>query len=164
MTSFWARNSIPQGCISDPLVDTKLLEPLIDEPVVVAKGHSTGGDSFSVNLETCTGDVAIHINPRFHEGVTVVNVLNSGAWGAEERYPLLVGKGEHFVFQINASGYSYKVLINSQLLTTFKSVAHCKSVAAITVYGAARLRRVNQYTEDCEPTKQMYWLPGMSPD
>ncbi|XP_064455486.1 galectin-9-like [Ornithodoros turicata] len=156
MTSSRAWNGDPRRFISDPLIDSTLLEPLIDEPVVVARGHSTGGDSFSVNLETSTGDVAIHINPRFRERVTVVNTLTRGVWGVEKRCPLIVDNGEHFVFKIKASGFKYEVFINTMPLTTFESNAHCRRVTAITVYGAARLRRVNQYTENCEPTKQIY--------
>lgn len=51
---------------------------------------------FEMNLETDSGDKALHFNPRF-EGMNKVirNTCRSGSWGSEE-------KGGHFPFNLGA--------------------------------------------------------------
>ncbi|NXD82148.1 LEG2 protein, partial [Halcyon senegalensis] len=46
---------------------------------------SDDADQFSINLGSCSSDLALHVNPRFNESVIVFNSRCSGTWQEEHR-------------------------------------------------------------------------------
>ncbi|XP_064455480.1 galectin-5-like isoform X2 [Ornithodoros turicata] len=100
----------PQPAIGYPLAGSRPLGPLSEKPVVVVVGDSTASASsgYSINLETATGDIAIHVNPRFGQGATAVNDLAGRFWGYERTYPLFIDNLDHYVFKIKADGSKYE--------------------------------------------------------
>ncbi|XP_064454763.1 32 kDa beta-galactoside-binding lectin-like [Ornithodoros turicata] len=135
----------PQSCVCDPRVVVKPLRSLTHEPVVEGSMRSTGGNSFSINLETSNGDIAIHINPRFSQTQTVVNSLQNGVWRSEKLYPIPISHGARFTFKIEAYGLMYSVYINSTCFAAYMSHADCATVMALTLYGDATLDEVHQH-------------------
>ncbi|XP_064455485.1 32 kDa beta-galactoside-binding lectin-like [Ornithodoros turicata] len=146
----------PQERVSDLRVVTRPLRPLTDEPVVEGSMRSTGGNSFSINLETSNGDIAIHINPRFSQRQTVVNSLQNGGWRTEKHYSIPICKGARFTFKIEAKGLMYTVYFDSTNLASYQSHADCQTVTALTVYGDATLDEVRQHAESYQPKKTMH--------
>ncbi|KAJ7303970.1 hypothetical protein JRQ81_011485 [Phrynocephalus forsythii] len=70
---------------------------------------------FHVNLKhSLTGNIALHINPRFKEGALVRNTQIHGSWGCEERHlaamPLTPGCA--FQMEIINLKHNYRVSIN----------------------------------------------------
>ncbi|XP_058051949.1 galectin-9-like [Ahaetulla prasina] len=75
-------------------------------------------DRFHVNLKNIlTGNIALHINPRFKQGVLVRNSFISGTWGSEERNIAYLPfcPGQAFQLEITYLQNCYQVLLNGQL-------------------------------------------------
>ncbi|XP_040400808.1 galectin-2 isoform X2 [Cygnus olor] len=61
------------------------------------KGKISGdAEGFSINLGSCSSDLALHFNPRFTESVIVCNSKCCKAWQAEHR-------DHHFCFSRDSS-------------------------------------------------------------
>lgn len=73
------------------------MAPARGSSVVINGMVPTWCNRFEINLETESGDKALHFNPRF-EGMNAVirNTCRQGAWGSEE-------KGGHFPFQLGGT-------------------------------------------------------------
>nr|XP_023419799.1 LOW QUALITY PROTEIN: galectin-4 [Cavia porcellus] len=75
--------------------------------------------SFAINFKVgSTGELALHINPRLHEGVVVRNSHLNGSWGPEERrLPFNpFGPGQYFDLSIRCGNDRFKVYANGQQL------------------------------------------------
>lgn len=67
---------------------------------------------FSINLVTASGDIALHVNPRFDVGNTVFNTFRDGEWENEETVERLpVQQGQNFEAMILVEEMGYKVLL-----------------------------------------------------
>ncbi|XP_042299577.1 galectin-9-like [Sceloporus undulatus] len=74
---------------------------------------------FHVNLKnTMTGNIALHINPRFKEGALVRNTSINGTWGSEERHirSMPFSPGQAFHMEITNLKKNYKVFVNGQVI------------------------------------------------
>jgi len=60
-------------------------------------------------LANSRGDVVLHVNPRVNERQLVLNSAPGGAWGAEERKPLNISRGQPFSIIIMVTDKSFKV-------------------------------------------------------
>ncbi|XP_060639578.2 galectin-4-like isoform X1 [Anolis sagrei] len=74
---------------------------------------------FHVNLKnSITGNIALHINPRFKERVLVRNSFLNGAWGPEERHGhgMPFSPGQAFHMEITNFKNNYRVIVNGQVV------------------------------------------------
>ncbi|XP_077521784.1 32 kDa beta-galactoside-binding lectin-like isoform X2 [Amblyomma americanum] len=103
-------------------------------------GKST--DRFSINLVTDTGDIAIHINPRFDEWCVVFNSNRGGYWEHEERVVRMpVQQGSHFETRIRVDDAGYQVAFDNKDFTFFKHRMNCSLVKRLVVEGSVTIRR-----------------------
>uniref|UniRef100_A0A8C6Y591 Galectin n=1 Tax=Naja naja TaxID=35670 RepID=A0A8C6Y591_NAJNA len=66
-------------------------------------------------------DLAFHFNPRFKESnELVINTLESGRWGKEEKYQNPFRKGEHFEVIFIVTEVGYQILVNRKLFYVFR--------------------------------------------
>jgi hypothetical protein len=65
------------------------------------------------------GDIVLHVNPRLNDRQLVLNAAPGGGWGAEERKPLSITRGQAFSIIIMVTDQGFKVK-NSSLKTTMK--------------------------------------------
>jgi hypothetical protein len=65
---------------------------------------------FEVNLANRRGDVVLHINPRLNDRQLVLNAAPGGGWGAEDRKPLNITRGQQFsiIIMVTAQGFKVK--------------------------------------------------------
>uniref|UniRef100_H0VZ70 Galectin n=1 Tax=Cavia porcellus TaxID=10141 RepID=H0VZ70_CAVPO len=90
------------------------------EKTIIIKGFvPPTAKSFAINFKVgSTGELALHINPRLHEGVVVRNSHLNGSWGPEERrLPFNpFGPGQYFDLSIRCGNDRFKVYANGQQL------------------------------------------------
>lgn len=90
---------------------------------------------FAVNYQLGPGlnprdDIAIHISPRFPEGVITRNHIESMSWGAnEDEGPMVIQPGQEFEMIILCDHANYKIAINGRHFTEF---AHRLSYGKVT--------------------------------
>uniref|UniRef100_A0A8C5RGR8 Galectin n=1 Tax=Laticauda laticaudata TaxID=8630 RepID=A0A8C5RGR8_LATLA len=82
-----------------------------DSGIPIVEIWISSENQFHVNLKNILlGNIALHINPRFKEGVLVRNSFINGAWGSEERniafLPFCPGVGQktHIRVTFNTDG------------------------------------------------------------
>jgi len=65
-------------------------------------------------------DIAIHVSPRFAEGVIARNHIESMTWGADESVgPMWIRPGQEFEMLILCDYQGYKIAINGQHFAEF---------------------------------------------
>lgn len=65
-------------------------------------------------------DIAIHVSPRFTEGVIARNHIESMTWGADESAgPMWIHPGQKFEMLILCDYHCYKIAINGQHFAEF---------------------------------------------
>ena len=64
---------------------------------------------FEVNLTNSRGDVLLHVNPRVNDRQLILNAAPGGAWGAEERHPWRIPRGDQFTLIIMVAEQGFKV-------------------------------------------------------
>ncbi|XP_072835544.2 galectin-4 isoform X2 [Pogona vitticeps] len=77
---------------------------------------------FHVNLKnSMTGNIALHINPRFKEGAIVRNTQIHGSWGSEERHmaAMPLSPGCAFHMEIVNLKHNYMVSINGLMVFNY---------------------------------------------
>ncbi|XP_062368477.1 galectin-4 [Cinclus cinclus] len=100
-------------------------------------------DWFRVNLALGAqddADVALHLNPRFQGGVTVLNSRRGGRWGDEQRrelHPLSAGGPFEMVISVTPEGY--RILVNGTFYEQFPHRLPPEQVTAVTVDGDLEL-------------------------
>ncbi|XP_066064897.1 LOW QUALITY PROTEIN: galectin-4-like [Chamaea fasciata] len=98
---------------------------------------------FRVNLAAGpddSGDLPLHLNPRFGAGVAVLNSRRRGRWGDEQRqelHPLC--PGGPFEIVINVTPEGYKVLVNGTFYTEFPHRLPPEQVTSVSVDGDLQL-------------------------
>ncbi|OCT64862.1 hypothetical protein XELAEV_18041101mg, partial [Xenopus laevis] len=93
-------------------------------------------------------DIALHINPRFHERphVIVRNSMINTKWGPEERqapkFPFAAG--QPFKIQVHCEADHYKVAVNNEILFQYSHrVRELHEIKNVHVYGDITLTDVN---------------------
>ncbi|XP_037374044.1 galectin-4 [Talpa occidentalis] len=80
------------------------------------------GKSFVINFKVgCTGDLALHFNPRLSEGTLTRNSYLRGSWGSEERSSTFnpFRPGQYFDLSIRCGLDRFKLYANGQHLFDF---------------------------------------------
>ncbi|XP_064359096.1 galectin-4-like isoform X2 [Dromaius novaehollandiae] len=97
-----------------------------------------GARRFAVNLRCGSGDLALHVNPRFDEAppVLVCNAQQAGAWGAEQRRPAPpLAPGACFEIALHAQARGYQVSVNGQPVLEFVHRLPLHTVQTLEVTG-----------------------------
>jgi len=103
------------------------------------------GDRFEVNLANRRGDIVLHVNPRLNDGQLVLNAAPGGGWGAEERKPLTITRGQPFSLIIMVTEHGFKVAINNQHTADFHHRIPFNAAELVTVKGDVNLTQVQVY-------------------
>ncbi|XP_064594184.1 galectin-4 [Zonotrichia leucophrys gambelii] len=106
----------------------------------VVRAHAQG---FRVNLALGShddADIALHVNPRFGAGVSVLNSRRGGGWGDEQRrdlHPLCPGTPFEMIISVTPEGY--RILVNGTFYEEFPHRLPPEHVTAVTVDGDLEL-------------------------
>ncbi|KAK2575746.1 hypothetical protein KPH14_003636 [Odynerus spinipes] len=96
---------------------------------------------FAVNYQLGPGlnprdDIAVHISPRFPEGVITRNHIESMAWGAnEDEGPMLIQPDQEFEMIILCDHSSYKIAINGRHFAEFAHRLPYQKVTYLVIDG-----------------------------
>jgi hypothetical protein len=78
------------------------------------------------------GDIVLHVNPRLNDRQLVLNSAPSGAWGAEERKPLTITRGQPFSIIIMVTEQAFKVKKKSSIKIT-KNISFLRLLLIINI-------------------------------
>lgn len=103
---------------------------------------------FTVNLQSHSGDIALHFNPRWDEGPVVVrNSKKNGTWEREERqgptFPF--HKGANFEMLILNENNQYKIAVNGSHFIEFNHRMHDSKVNSLNISGEVVINSIRQY-------------------
>ena len=97
------------------------------QTLVVHGKVNSDAKSFQINLlddspeiDTHIGSVPLHVSVRFDEGKIVLNTMQGGQWGKEERYSNKLEKGDEFEIRIRVHDDKYEITQNHKHLADFK--------------------------------------------
>lgn len=100
-------------------------------------------DNLCVNLAAgpdVTADLALHLNPRFGGGVTVLNSRRGGHWGDEQRHDLHpFCAGGPFEIVINVTPEGFRILVNGTFFEEFPHRLPPEQVTTVVVNGDLEL-------------------------
>ncbi|KAM3654594.1 galectin-7-like, partial [Ammospiza maritima maritima] len=100
-------------------------------------------ERFHVNLAMGPhedADIALHVNPRFGSGVSVLNSRRGGSWGDEQRrdlHPLCPGTPFEMIISVTPEGY--RILVNGTFYEELPHRLPPEHVTAVTVDGDLEL-------------------------
>jgi len=100
------------------------------------------GNRFEVNLLSSSGDVVLHVNPRFDQREIVLNSAPGGNWGSEEKKYLSLQNGMPFQMQILMTHDGFKIAFNSQHAADFHNRMPYAQITQVQVKGDLRLDNV----------------------
>uniref|UniRef100_A0A7E4UUN3 Galectin n=1 Tax=Panagrellus redivivus TaxID=6233 RepID=A0A7E4UUN3_PANRE len=105
---------------------------------------------FTVNLLAGTpvidpnvGAVALHINVRFAEGKIVLNTLENGNWGKEERVSTPFKPGQEFDLRIRAQDDKFEIIANQKEIHEYKYRVPLESIDFLNVVGDINLTGIH---------------------
>jgi len=103
---------------------------------------------FQVNLQSHSGDVALHFNPRWDEGHVVVrNSKRNGAWEREERngpaFPF--HKGANFDMLVLNENNQYKIAVNGTHFIEFAHRMHDSAANILNIVGEVQIQSIRQF-------------------
>uniref|UniRef100_A0A2R5LL42 Galectin n=1 Tax=Ornithodoros turicata TaxID=34597 RepID=A0A2R5LL42_9ACAR len=105
-----------------------------------------GAERFVLNLQDGPGmeeDIALHINPRFGEGVIVRNDRKKGKWGTEESEGgMVLSPGGTFIIQVHVLEEAFKVMIDGSHFAHFVHRHKVNKTGNIIVEGDVLLHDV----------------------
>lgn len=100
-------------------------------------------DKFCINLVTGSGDIALHVNPRFKEKKVIRNSCKGGEWANEEKEGDFPFKSEiTFDLVIVNENYSFQILVNDEPLCTFAHRMEPNSIVGVQVQGEVELHSI----------------------
>jgi len=120
--------------------------------VITISGHiAHHADRLAFNLPTHSGQIALHINPRLPENVTVRNSCINGGWGNEERHgPMIFQKGAPFEITIEGLHDKYIVRINGHPAFHFAHRLPLQEVGRLELQGQMQIQRIS-YNNSYQP-------------
>jgi len=65
----------------------------------------TGTPPFAANWVSASGDILFHFNPRSSDGEIVMNTMDKGTWGPEERVPLAHAGEATWIVKVDEEGF-----------------------------------------------------------
>ncbi|XP_076056514.1 tectonin beta-propeller repeat-containing protein 1-like isoform X2 [Oratosquilla oratoria] len=99
---------------------------------------SPKANRFYINLQTeGSSDIALHINPRIHDGKAVLNTKESGGWGQEKKQPLgdSLLPGMVFEIAIVCDDDDFKISLNDKLWCNFEHRMTPYTITHVTIVG-----------------------------
>jgi len=113
--------------------------------VITINGHvGHGADRLTFNLLTHSGNIALHINPRLPENVTVRNSLINSGWGNEEKHgPMIFQQGAPYELTIQACPDKYMIHINGHPAFHFAHRVPLQEVARLEIQGQMSVNRIS---------------------
>jgi len=91
------------------------------------------------------GDIVLHVNPRIHDRVLVLNSAPGGGWGAEERKPLNISTGEDFKLIIMVTEHAFKIAVNDRHVADYRHRLPLNAAEDVTIKGDVTLTNVVIY-------------------
>jgi hypothetical protein len=130
---------------------SRMLSHLDAGQTLIVKGSvPPDATRFSVNLLSGTsvidehvGNVPLHVNVRFDEGKIVLNSMQTGQWGKEERHSNPFKKGEPFDLRVRAHDDKFEVSANQKEIAEYKYRLPLSSIDHIFIDGTATLNAVH---------------------
>jgi len=103
---------------------------------------------FAINLKTADGDNALHFNPRFGDGVVVMNTYKQdGGWGGEERVPCCdLQSGAPFDLTILVESDKFMVGLNGHHYCHYGHRLKAKLITEVEVLGDAEISLIREGT------------------
>lgn len=88
-------------------------------------------------------DIAIHVSPRFAEGVIARNHIESMSWGEDESAgPMWIHPGQEFEMLILCDYHCYKIAINGQHFAEFRHRLPFVKVTHLVIDGDVEIRSI----------------------
>lgn len=100
-------------------------------------------ERFHINLLTSSGDIALHLNPRFKEKAIIRNTCVKTEWQNEEKegeFPFK--KDQAFDICIVNEEYSYQIFVNKERHSAYAHRVDPGSIAGLQVGGDIELQSV----------------------
>ncbi|KAK3751623.1 hypothetical protein RRG08_012684 [Elysia crispata] len=115
--------------------------------VVISGRPSHSFNNFSINLcsgpNIDSGDVALHFNPRFHQGHVVRN-HKQGGWGAEETAGGMPFRPGHvFTLNMEVKSHGIKILVNNRHFCDFTHRMAKESIRYLFITGDVHISYIN---------------------
>lgn len=102
---------------------------------------------FVINLRcdtTETGNIAMHMNPRFDGWDKVIfNTFENDCWGSEDklrRMPFTIGESFELVIEVTSAGY--KIIVNGEEYHTYEHRISVDRVRALNITGDVDIRSI----------------------
>jgi hypothetical protein len=103
-------------------------------------GHHA--DRLQFNLKTHSGQIALHVNPRFNDNCIVRNT-ERGGWGQEERQgPMIFQRGAPFELIISCEHDRYRVAVNGQPAFDYHHRIPFQEVSALNLEGDMHINNI----------------------
>jgi len=104
-------------------------------------------DRFTINFKwgaAPNDNIAMHINPRFHDKVIVENTYSGNMWGVEERKPshFPLERKEDFGCDIECHSSHFEVRINGNSFTYNHRLLPIERINTLEISGDVKLREV----------------------
>lgn len=88
-------------------------------------------------------DIAIHISPRFPEGIITRNHIESMNWGPEENGgPMWIQPGEEFEIIVLCEQLQYKIAVNGKHFTEFAHRIPYQKVTHLVIDGDVEIKSI----------------------
>lgn len=89
-------------------------------------------------------DIAIHLSPRFPEGIITRNHIQSMSWGVEENGgPMWIRPGEDFEIILLCEQLQYKIAINGRHYTEFAHRLPYQKVTHLVIDGDVQVKSIS---------------------
>lgn len=125
----------------------KLEIPLEPGQSIVIRG-AAHGEKVVVNLahgpEIDAGDIILHSSIRIKDKVIVLNSMNNGAWGKEERHKHTFEKGQPLIYRIRCHPNKFALFIDGTELGEYVYRQPLTTVNYVQVYGDLTLNSVGR--------------------
>ncbi|XP_014480159.1 PREDICTED: uncharacterized PE-PGRS family protein PE_PGRS54-like [Dinoponera quadriceps] len=106
-------------------------------------------------------DIAIHVSPRFPEGIITRNHIESMSWGMEENAgPLWIQPGQEFEMLILCDYHCFKIAINGKHFTEFAHRLPFIKVTHLVIDGDVEIHSISYEQIQLDSSKS----PAAAPD
>jgi len=104
-------------------------------------------DRLAFNLVTYEGHIALHINPRFADGIIVRNSLINGIWGQEERHgSMIFQRGVQYELTIDVLHDKYTVRVNGHFAFAYAHRVSYQEITRLEIQGQQSIHGISYLT------------------
>lgn len=109
-------------------------------------------------------DIAIHVSPRFPEGIVTRNHIESMSWGMEENAgPLWIQPGQEFEILILCDSHCYKIAINGRHFAEFAHRLPFIKVTHLVIDGDVEVHSISYEQVSVDRPKSPATAPASVP-